>query len=352
MDLSGSMQGAGGVGGLLLVTDHSALANFFPTYDGNGNVSEYLDSTGTVQAHYEYDPFGRTTVATGTKAQDFSHRFSTKPLDAETGLYYYGYRYYDPVTGRWPSRDPIGERGGINLYGFVGNDPIRNFDLLGNESASGGVVAGPCCCKIDGKLTKDKPSAEKVKSCITAKAVVYKRYNYFTLRKSYEILDYSTRHGNITDMMWSVLPDLRAAGYSSLNFQEITDGKMPTDAGISVYMEYGWKTDGDCPCVQKLAECKSTSIQAEHRYTLTDGSKVHGTPILNASPAVVSFFILTRAHGARAVASDAFAVLPFSDIQINARGGAGAFDYKVIYDDSNILSGRYTFNEGSNIPKK
>ena len=130
------MQGAGGVGDLLLVTDHSALANFFPTYDGNGNVSEYLDSTGTVQAHYEYDPFGRTTVATGTKAQDFAHRFSTKPLDAETGLYYYGYRYYDPVTGRWPSRDPIGERGGVNLYGFVTNVPVGKIDLLGKDDCS------------------------------------------------------------------------------------------------------------------------------------------------------------------------------------------------------------------------
>jgi hypothetical protein len=44
---------------------------------------------------------------------------------------WYGYRFYDPVTGRWPSRDPIGERGGINLYGFVGNNPIFNFDGLG-----------------------------------------------------------------------------------------------------------------------------------------------------------------------------------------------------------------------------
>lgn len=44
---------------------------------------------------------------------------------------YYGYRYYDPVTGRWPSRDPIGEAGGINLYGFGGNDPIWNIDYLG-----------------------------------------------------------------------------------------------------------------------------------------------------------------------------------------------------------------------------
>jgi RHS repeat-associated protein len=53
-----------------------------------------------------------------------------KPLH---GLHYYGYRYYDPVTGRWPSRDPIGERGGINLYGFVGNDGLNHFDYLGLE---------------------------------------------------------------------------------------------------------------------------------------------------------------------------------------------------------------------------
>jgi RHS repeat-associated protein len=43
----------------------------------------------------------------------------------------YGYRYYDPLTGRWPSRDMIGERGGMNLYGFVGNDGLNEWDLLG-----------------------------------------------------------------------------------------------------------------------------------------------------------------------------------------------------------------------------
>ncbi|MBK1830821.1 RHS repeat-associated core domain-containing protein [Verrucomicrobiaceae bacterium R5-34] len=129
MDLSGSMQGAGGVGGLLSVND--GTSSYYPTYDGNGNVSEYLDSTGTVQAHYEYDAFGNTVVGTGTKVNDYDHRFSTKPHDAETGLYYYGYRYYDPVTGRWPSRDPIEERGGVNLYGFVENNGITRVDVLG-----------------------------------------------------------------------------------------------------------------------------------------------------------------------------------------------------------------------------
>jgi RHS repeat-associated protein len=129
IDLSGSMQGAGGVGGLLAVTDSSGT--YYLTYDGNGNVSEYLDSTGNTVAHYEYDPFGKTIVATGSKANDFSHRFSTKALDQTTGLNYYGYRFYDPETGRWPSRDPIEERGGVNLNGFVGNNSISWVDCLG-----------------------------------------------------------------------------------------------------------------------------------------------------------------------------------------------------------------------------
>jgi RHS repeat-associated protein len=130
-DLSGSMQRAGGVGGLLLITDHSALfTSHYPTYDGNGNVSEYLTATGSVAAHYEYDPFGNTVVNTDTSNQ-FIYKFSTKPVDQETGLYYYGYRYYDPLTGRWPPRDPIEEVGGSNLYGFVENNSIIWFDRWG-----------------------------------------------------------------------------------------------------------------------------------------------------------------------------------------------------------------------------
>jgi RHS repeat-associated protein len=51
--------------------------------------------------------------------------------DIASGVTYYGFRYYDPVTGRWPSRDPIGEQGGLDLYGFVGNDGINGWDYVG-----------------------------------------------------------------------------------------------------------------------------------------------------------------------------------------------------------------------------
>jgi RHS repeat-associated protein len=114
----------------------------YPTYDGNGNVSEYLDSTGAAVTHFEYDAFGNTLVVSDTSVGtswyklgnlDNVHRFSTKPLQNESGLYYYGYRFYDPVTGRWPSRDPIEERGGMNLYGMVGNNIINGVDILGKD---------------------------------------------------------------------------------------------------------------------------------------------------------------------------------------------------------------------------
>ena len=136
MDLSGSLQGAGGVGGLLAVTEipvSSAPVTYYPLYDGNGNITEYIDGSATVVAHYVYDPFGNTTVATEDKADDFSYRFSTKPIDQATGLYYYGYRYYAPNLGRWISRDPIEERGGLNVYGFVGNDGVNKMDVFGLE---------------------------------------------------------------------------------------------------------------------------------------------------------------------------------------------------------------------------
>jgi RHS repeat-associated protein len=132
LDLSGSLQGAGGVGGLVKVYDNTANKHYFPAYDGNGNVMTLLDSgTGAEAARYEYGPFGEPLVVAGSYAQSNLFRFSTKFTDDETGLLYYGYRNYNPSTGRWLSRDPIAERGGLNLYGFVHNNPQSYADRDG-----------------------------------------------------------------------------------------------------------------------------------------------------------------------------------------------------------------------------
>jgi RHS repeat-associated protein len=130
-DLSGSLQGAGGVGGLLLVND-TAKGLHFPCFDGNGNVAALVKaSDGTVQANYEYGPFGEVIRATGPMAKANPFRFSTKYQDDETDLLYYDFRYYNAGTGRWLSRDPIGEPGGVNLYCMVGNNPVTRFDAQG-----------------------------------------------------------------------------------------------------------------------------------------------------------------------------------------------------------------------------
>lgn len=152
LDLSGSLQGAGGVGGLLAIQEKSgngsakAGKTICPQYDGNGNIIRLVESVynSTSQtwetltiASYAYDGFGNrlnpaaSDIDGSGYAEEQEFGFSTKFRDAETGLIYYGYRYYDPVTGRWPSKDPIAEKGGLNLYAFVGNEAVGVYDLLG-----------------------------------------------------------------------------------------------------------------------------------------------------------------------------------------------------------------------------
>jgi RHS repeat-associated protein len=133
LDLSGSLQGAGGVGGLLSVTYHSSPAtHHFCAFDGNGNVGALVNaSDGTVSARYDYNAFGELIQIDGPAAEANPFRFSTKYADVETGLLYYGYRYYEPSTARWPNRDPIDEQGGINLYGMLDNNLNSRWDFLG-----------------------------------------------------------------------------------------------------------------------------------------------------------------------------------------------------------------------------
>jgi len=198
LDLSGSEQGAGGVGGLLASTLAQPSATRLVAYDGNGNVVALIDATSAEEVgEYQYSPFGQTLIKTGDAADDNVYRFSTKYLDEPTGYYYYGHRYYSPELGRWMSRDPIGEVGheardtavtppsghwphvlgaassgpmsvptqgevsaaetggsGVRmLYAMVTNDPVRQWDLLGEKHQSLVSILplpGHAAIKIDG----------------------------------------------------------------------------------------------------------------------------------------------------------------------------------------------------------
>jgi RHS repeat-associated protein len=149
-DLSGSLQRAGGIGGLLARTDNSLLSIYDPLChayyhsDGNGNITALLGSAQNVTARYFYDPFGNTLSIGGALAEQNRYRFSSKEWLTSSSLYYYGYRPYDPLSQRWVSRDPSGEigfesirassssgTGDHNWYRFVHNNSIAAVDPFG-----------------------------------------------------------------------------------------------------------------------------------------------------------------------------------------------------------------------------
>ena len=119
----------------------------------NSDHTELTQVSGLIPqpSDYAYDPYGDTLSKSGPLASENPFKFSTKYWDLESGLYYYGYRYYGPELGRFISRDPIGENGEYfafwnNVYGFVENDPINQFDLFG------------LCCTCKGVSIFVKPS--------------------------------------------------------------------------------------------------------------------------------------------------------------------------------------------------
>ena len=118
-DLSGTEQGAGGVGGLLAVGIDGTF--HLPLYDHNGNIVRYIAEDGASSAACVYDPFGSVISTAGPLADTFTFGFSTKPLDRETGLVAYQRRFHSPSLGRFLNRDPIEEKGGENLYAFCAN---------------------------------------------------------------------------------------------------------------------------------------------------------------------------------------------------------------------------------------
>jgi RHS repeat-associated protein len=135
-DLSGGLEGAGGIGGLLARTaqayvDAPLAGHSFYHSDANGNITMLIDSSQGIVAKYLYDAFGNTISASGLLANANVYRFSSKEWHQNSGLSYYLYRYYDPNLQRWLNRDPIGEAGGINLYQAMRNNPLRWVDPFG-----------------------------------------------------------------------------------------------------------------------------------------------------------------------------------------------------------------------------
>jgi len=101
----------------------------FHNYNHRGDVVSVTDSTGAEVAHYRYDAYGNVVEKTG----DFEspYQFSTKEYSSDTGLIYYGFRFYLPHESRWLKKDPDGFVNGLNLYAFTLNDPVNWVDPYG-----------------------------------------------------------------------------------------------------------------------------------------------------------------------------------------------------------------------------
>ncbi len=132
-DISGTLQSAGGIGGLLSTSTakrEPRTTNWFH-YDSNGNVTRLSGVRGKETARYKYEAFGKAILARGSEAKYNRYQFSTKLVENWGGLVYYGYRYYHSHSGCWISKDPSAENGGINLYASLANNPVNNVDRLG-----------------------------------------------------------------------------------------------------------------------------------------------------------------------------------------------------------------------------
>ena len=114
----------------LSIQPFDILTSYY-TRDGNKNISEVAAENGDIAAHYEYTPFGAVIAQSGTSAASNPWRFSSEYAEDDTATVYYNYRHYEPVMGKWLSRDPVMEQGGPNLNCFVSNEIGREIDRLG-----------------------------------------------------------------------------------------------------------------------------------------------------------------------------------------------------------------------------
>ncbi len=113
---------------------------YFYLLDRLGSVVGLIDDNGSTVATYRYDPWGNLLSSTGALSNPL--RFIAREYDAESGLYFFRARYYDPQAGRFINRDPAGITGGLNLYAYVADNPVNLVDPFGFQSAGGGQPYG------------------------------------------------------------------------------------------------------------------------------------------------------------------------------------------------------------------
>lgn len=115
---------------------------YFYQKDQLGSVTTITDQSGKLVEEYKYDEFGKAYIrnSKNEKFREFKKSeignvrlFTGREYDREIGLYYYRARFYSVELGRFISRDPIGTADNVNLYSYVGNNPLKYIDPMGRE---------------------------------------------------------------------------------------------------------------------------------------------------------------------------------------------------------------------------
>ena len=240
--------------------------NLFYAFDGNKNVSDvfYRMNSNGIGAHYDYAPFGTTTRTHCDSSASFDivalnpFRFSSEYYDSELDLVYYNFRHYSPSLGRFLSRDPIQEQGGLNLYAFVGNNGVCYFDLLGNaapavllplgitisaaEAAAAvmglsvaACLSDPTCRELALRYTQDGITEVLVKARQLACVAAYHEYHHLSCRKC------SSRspvmHSTLNCACWGHVVLWRSA-YLSMKCDYFLEGSIKSPQG-SIEKERG-----------------------------------------------------------------------------------------------------------------
>lgn len=154
-------------GGEMDYTGGVPVARYY-TRDHLGSVREVISESGAILAKYDYSPYGvRTRVAGSYEAEK---GYTGHDYHASSGLVLTRYRGYDPERGRWLSPDPLGEAGGLNLYGYTNNDPINGVDPLGlatqNHALKVAAAWGVAWGAAGGLAEKGMEDASAIKTAV------------------------------------------------------------------------------------------------------------------------------------------------------------------------------------------
>jgi RHS repeat-associated protein len=258
-----------------------------PTTTREKSDRTYETATEVIYEHYRYTAFGEPEIydSSGNKLATSAIKneilWNSRRYDSATNLYYYKYRHYAPALGRWPSRDPIEEDGGVNLYGFVGNNPIYWWDSLGlnnvgDENVEQEMVQvvlpdnSRFIVKVKGKLIYTCKDIEVEGSAANTGTLKYFE-EVFRLpsKKDTDSFEWNSKITEFSDPVIKIKSKFKEVVNTELNATDLTVENIPEKERIVKY--YRWQVDlyfeiKEKTTINGLHNLLWTKIEGQNRY--------------------------------------------------------------------------------------